>query len=136
MNGRNFPFFKVLAIVLLMVTVPSRAQNLVVNSNFDQGHNVGFTTDYVHSWGLGGDNDTGKYCVHTNAHNCSTTMFSFTDHTTGSGYYMIVNGSTVANQRVWQEQIAVQQYSYYDFTLWMTFVAMEYTIGSSWSSTT
>ena len=111
MNGRNLLFLKVLA-VLLLFAAPLRAQNLVVNSDFNQGSGVGFDTDYTFSWGLGGDNDVGKYCVHTNAHNCSNSMFDLPDHTTGSGYYMIVNGAIVANQRVWQEQIAVQQYSY------------------------
>ena len=95
--------------------------NLVPNGTFlDGNHNFG--SDYIQSYGLGGDNDTGKYCVSLHAHDNSTSMFNFYDHTTNNGQqkYMVVNGSTNSGQRVWYNKIDVQPHSYYDFTLWMT----------------
>ena len=97
------------------------AQNLIPNGDF-LGGNHDFESDYIQSWGLGGDNDTGKYCVNLNAHQNSSSMFDFNDHSTGNGTtkYLIVNGSTDSDQRVWYNTIPVQAHSYYDLTLWMT----------------
>lgn len=96
-------------------------QNLIVHGNFDDNIRD-FDTDYEYSYGLGGDGDTGKYYLGNNAHNNSSSMFTFYDHTTGSGQqrYMIVNGHTQSNKLVWGMTINVQAHSYYDLSMWIT----------------
>ena len=112
----------ILLISFFVVSFPSViAQNLIVHGNFDDNIRD-FDTDYEYSYGLGGDNDTGKYYLGNNAHNNSSSMFTFYDHTTGSGQqrYMIVNGSTQENKLVWGMTVDVQAHSYYDLSLWIT----------------
>lgn len=96
-------------------------QNLIAHGNFDDNIRD-FDTDYEYSYGLGGDGDTGKYYLGNNAHNNSSSMFTFYDHTTGSGQqrYMIVNGHTQSNKLVWGMTINVQAHSYYDLSMWIT----------------
>lgn len=118
---RNQRLF-ILLISLFVVSFPSVvAQNLIPNGDFNAG-NHDFESDYIKQYGLGGDEDTGKYYVNLNAHLNSTSMFDFNDHSTGNGTtkYMVVNGSTNSSQRVWYNTINVQPHSYYDLTLWMT----------------
>ena len=108
--------------LLLLLSSSLVAQNLITHGNFDDNLWEEFDTDYVHNYGLGGDNDTGKFYLGNNAHNNSTSMFNFNDHTTGNGQtrYMIVNGHTQSDKLVWGMTLSVQAHSYYDFSLWMT----------------
>ena len=104
----------------LMSATSLFGQNLIPNGSFLEGAGHGYQTDYEFSWGLGGDNDVGKYCVCTDAHICSSSMFTFHDHTSGSGDYFVANGATNSNLRVWYVTVNVQPHSYYDFSLWIT----------------
>lgn len=90
--------------------VPATAANLVVNGDFSAG-NSGFTSTYTYApssptAGL----PEGVYLVDTNAANVHPSWYSFGDHTTGSGQYLIVNGatSTVAGEgrTAWQQTVA------------------------------
>lgn len=113
---------RMMMMLLLLLSSSLVAQNLITHGNFDDNLWEEFDTDYVHNYGLGGDNDTGKFYLGNNAHNNSTSMFNFNDHTTGNGQtrYMIVNGHTQSDKLVWGMTLSVQAHSYYDFSLWMT----------------
>lgn len=95
------------------------ATNLVVNGDFEAG-NAGFTSQYVYApssptAGL----PEGVYLVDTNAANVHPSWFSFGDHTSGRGNYLIVNGSTstlAGDARVaWEQTIAVTANTKYFF---------------------
>ena len=110
---------------LLMSATPLFAQdNLIPNGSFLQpaGPNQGYLTDYQFSWSLYGDGDVGKYCQCGDAQLTSSSMFHFPDHTVGNYYsdYLVANGATNANMRVWYATVNVTPHSYYDFSLWIT----------------
>ncbi len=121
-NYRMKLIFSALTMLLMLLPSSLVAQNLITHGNFDDNLWQEFDTDYEHQYGLGGDNDTGKFYLGNNAHNNGSQMFEFPDHTTGNGQtrYMIVNGHTQSNKLVWGMTLNVQAHSYYDFTLWMT----------------
>lgn len=120
MNKRINQIVKMLAFAVLMSCTSLYAQNLISNGSFLYAAGEGYSSDYEFSWGLGGNNDVGKYCQCTNARLVSNSMFSFTDHTSGSGDYMVVNGATNSSMRVWYTTVNVEPHSYYDFSLWIT----------------
>jgi len=97
--------------------IPTGA-NLVVNGDFESG-NTGFTNGYSYNCPFGGILSEGEYCVTTNPHNVHTGATSCTDHTSGSGKMLVVNGSTVSNSNVWEETIAVNPATYYLFSFWV-----------------
>ncbi len=102
------------------------SNNLVVNADFSAG-NTGFTTDYL----LGEDfcpsnpigvlQCEGMYTINTNAANTHTGFQPCTDHTTGSGNMMIVNGSSNAVD-IWCQDITVIPGTNYLFSAWATSV--------------
>jgi len=73
-----------------------------VNGNFSAG-NTGFTTQYVHNpssiW------NEGTYAVGTNPNAVHPNFGTWGDHTTGTGNYMIVNGSILPNRTIWQQTL-------------------------------
>tara|TARA_R110002050_G_scaffold162939_2_gene292869 strand:- start:9363 stop:11891 length:2529 start_codon:yes stop_codon:yes gene_type:complete len=97
--------------------------NLVTNGDFSSG-NTGFTSSYVYgtggSWGL--LSNPGQYAVSTNANLTHNNFPSCTDHTSGTGNYMIMNGSSVANTNVWCQTITVLPNTSYIFSGWFTSV--------------
>lgn len=151
-KSRILPVFKALALCLLFVSSQVLAQNnlLPTNvSNFNIGtvgnghsgnnlNNAGVTTSYSYvSWenGLLADGATQCYAVGTNAryygngHNGiigDYGLFNLGDHTTGNGNYMIVNGSTSSNKKVWEYTVqnispgVIYQFKAYVTCLFMT----------------
>ena len=102
MTRKTLPqrLFMAIAMLFVLSTASLYGQNLVPHGNFDDNIQD-FNTDYEYKWGLGGDDDVEKYCISPNANNNSTAMFNCTDHTSGAGLYMVVNGSTNPNKKVW-----------------------------------
>ena len=94
------------------------ALELVVNGDFSAG-NIGFTTSYTYTADVTGNSELvteGLYSVGTNANNYHSLFFG-KDHTTGTGNFMIVNGSTSATPvTVWQENITVIPNTIYYFS--------------------
>ena len=91
------------------------ASELVVNSDFEAG-NTGFSSGYnfcVSSGCL-----EGTYTINSNPA-ISNGAFTGVDHTTGSGQYMIVNGSGTPNTSVWSETITVTPSTAYLFSCWV-----------------
>ena len=89
--------------------------NLLQNGNFSQG-NTGFVTGYTNSTDLGPE---GNFTIGDNpAHYHAAGVASFGDHTTGSGQMFIGNGAIAPNVTVWQETVAVQPGTNYNFSGW------------------
>ena len=93
--------------------------NLISNPDFSEG-NEGFTSDYVFVMSI---NIQGRYGVNTSAANLNAIFFSdCPDHTTGVDQMMIVDGSPIANEKVWCQTVNVSPDKEYAFSTWLTSV--------------
>ena len=92
----------------------------VTNGDFNAG-NTGFITNYIYSANIAGNTELypeGTYGVGADA-NQYHNAFNGTDHTSGSGNFMIINGKVTADQIVWsQNNIAVTANTTYYFSAW------------------
>jgi hypothetical protein len=93
-----------------------QAANLVVNGNFEQG-NLGFTTSYRFSPGDITPETT--YDIVSNPHSSHPGSASYSDHTTGAGLMMAVNGATAADALLWSERLPVNPNTRYGFSIWV-----------------
>ena len=91
---------------------------LVSNGDFSGG-NTGFSSVYFFCNSGGCLGPAGGYGVGTSA-NFYNGGFSGSDHTTGSGNFMILNGSTTAGDNVWCQTIAVTPNTSYQFSTWLS----------------
>jgi hypothetical protein len=106
--------------LVIGITVPASAQNLLVNGNFSAG-NSGFTTafqDYS-----GSLLPAGSYSVVANPEFANIYAASFGDHTTGSGLMLAVNNNANSTAVVWGETVSVNSGTAYQFSGW----------GASWA---
>lgn len=104
------------------ITVPVSVE-LIPNGNFEAG-NTGFYSDYTYS-SSGGIN-SGQYSIVTNpANQNGGWAANMTDHTSGSGNMMIIDGGAFTN--VWATTVSVQSNTQYNFSAW----AASMGIGSS-----
>ncbi len=102
------------------VTTP--VDNLVRNGNFSSG-NTQFTSGYSYCSAANCLYPEGYFAVGTNA-NTYHGAFVGRDHTTGTGNFMVVNGTGITNTTVWSETITVKPGTNYNFSSWvMTLVA-------------
>ena len=98
----------------------------VTNGDFNAG-NSGFVTNYTYATNVAGNSELypeGYYAVGADA-NQYHNAFNGTDHTSGNGNFMIINGTVTADQIVWsQNNIAVTPNTTYYFSAWgLTLVA-------------
>lgn len=92
------------------------ATELVTNGNFSAG-NTGFTSPYFYQSAFDLYPE-GYYSVGTNANSYHGNFFG-TDHTTGTGNFMIINGSGAPIPPVvWQQTVTVQPNTTYYFSAW------------------
>jgi hypothetical protein len=89
-----------------LLTPLANAQNLVGNPGFEAG-NVGFASDYTYS--SGGNCCEGQYTVRSTPNTFNGFFTNPPPASPGSSNMMVVNGSTVPNQRVWYLTVPVQQ---------------------------
>jgi len=107
----------------LAAAVPaSAAVDLVTNGNFETTSPLSFKSDYTkHGYGTG---DTSKGTGHdffelgNNPNVDNTSWISGGDHTTGSGKFMLVDGSTSGTKRVWYESFNVVAGQKYTLGAW------------------
>ncbi|MEP7377576.1 MAG: Ig-like domain repeat protein, partial [Chitinophagaceae bacterium] len=97
------------------------AQELVYNGDFSLG-NTGFTSAYGNNQAPFTGGSTGLwpetlYAVDSNARIHHSNFFG-TDHTTGTGNFMIVNGAGYDTTTVWRQSFAVQPNTTYYFSAW------------------
>jgi gliding motility-associated-like protein len=93
--------------------------NSVQNGDFSGGA-VGFNSDYVLNANTQSES---TYFVTTDA-NLTHPGFTGFDHTTGSGNFMVVNGSGTPNTSVWCQTITVQPNTDYVFSTWVSTLAV------------
>jgi gliding motility-associated-like protein len=89
--------------------------NLITNGDFSLGYS-GFSTGY-NLCGTPGSCGSGDYIISTTAadHHAGWTC---TDHTTGSGNFMILDGSTTPGTNVWCQTVTVIPGTNYTFSFW------------------
>jgi len=89
--------------------------NLINNGDFTNG-NIGFASAYDFQ----ANNTTeGEYYVGTNPQAWNVAMSACSDHTTGTGNMMLINGSPVPNVGVWSQTITVTPNTNYAFSTWI-----------------
>lgn len=89
--------------------------NLIANGDFSAG-NTGFMTDYRFSTQ---GYPEGDYGIVSNPNTWHNGFSACTDHTSGTGNMMIVNGSAVLNMVVWKQTINVTPHTNYAFSTWI-----------------
>ncbi|MHC4740515.1 MAG: PEP-CTERM sorting domain-containing protein [Planctomycetota bacterium] len=107
-----------ITVLILLVLVSSLAKaNLVTNGDFELG-NVGFATGYLyHPTSI---IPAGTYAIDTNPSNVHHRFASYSDHTSGTGNMMIVNGHETSNVTLWQESVSVFSNTEYVFSFWLS----------------
>jgi len=110
------------AVILAIVAAPAFAgPNLVSNGDFSLGHTQ-FKSDYAfHGYGTGNTaNGTGhdKFEIGNDPSVDNNTWVHMGDHTTGTGNFMLVDGSTTGTARVWYETFNVVKGQKYDVSAW------------------
>ncbi len=101
------------------VTVNSTTNTLFPNGDFSSTV-PNFTTDYIPGPGgtFGPLSVDASYMI-TNDPNIAHINFpTFGDHTNGLGNMLVLNGSTVPNDDIWCQTIAVTPNTTYTFTVW------------------
>lgn len=95
--------------------------NKVVNGSFENtDHYSGFSSSYqLNPTSLLSE---GTYAVVTDPNRVHHDFAQIGDHTSGTGYMMVVNGSKKANVSVWQESVTVSPNTDYIFSIWATSV--------------
>jgi len=93
---------------------------LLLNGDFESG-NVNFSSSYYFCNTSGCLGPAGGYGVGTDA-NFYNSGFAGSDHTTGSGNFMVINGSSTANTSVWCQTITVTPNTTYEFSTWVSSV--------------
>jgi outer membrane protein OmpA-like peptidoglycan-associated protein len=95
------------------VCAQSKAVNMIVNGDFEQG-DYGFNSDYYyHEYG-----SPGSYVVTNNApmNNADFANPAFGDHTRGRGSFLICNSDGREGKKIWCEIVHVQPNTRYEFT--------------------
>ena len=101
-----------------LLTTALHAQNLLVNGDFSAG-NSGFTSGYTFS-PSGQSAVAGTYGIRSLSQDFNAGYSYFTDHTTGGGNMMLVDGSTSGGVTVWRETVSVAPNGNYVFSGWAT----------------
>lgn len=94
MNGRNFPFFKVLATLLLLAGTPLWAQNLIVNGDFEQtsGFDYQSISDYTRIWSGGVHEGEFIHDQTSTGHGVGTVGWPSNLSAYHGSYYLLFNG--------------------------------------------
>jgi hypothetical protein len=90
--------------------------NLITNGDFSSGY-VGITSDY--SIGTNSANPYGHYEVLKDASLFYAPFSKCGDHTTGSDYMMVIDGSETTGTTVWSQTVPVATNTDYVFSYWL-----------------
>ena len=96
-------------------TTKRTGANLVVNGDFSAG-NTGFTSDYTFTTN---GFPAAMYGVGTNPAVWLPNAPACTDHTSGNGNMMMVNGADQAGVKVWSQTITITPNTNYAFSTWL-----------------
>jgi gliding motility-associated-like protein len=87
----------------------------IINGDFEAG-NTGFTSSYNYA----NPNMTeAEYFVGTNPQAWNPSTSTCTDHTSGTGKMMLVNGASTPNLKVWGQTVNVTPNTNYTFSTWI-----------------
>ncbi|AEV99351.1 PKD domain containing protein [Niastella koreensis GR20-10] len=89
--------------------------NLVVNSDFNLG-NTGFGSGYAYTTR---NINEGEYYVGPRPQAWNLLLGTCTDHTTGTGNMLLVNGASQPNVAVWTQTINITPNTNYAFSAWL-----------------
>lgn len=109
------------------VTAKRTGNNIIDNGDFSAG-NTSFNSQYIDAigTGIGGAwgplSLEGTYAVTNNPALVHTNFASCSDHTSGSGNMIVVNGSGTPNLEVWCQTVTVDPTLTYQFSSWVTSV--------------
>ncbi len=108
-----------IAVCFIVVFVSNlHASNLILNGDFSAG-NTGFSTGYS----LGLSHTSGTYGIFTAGVNTGFFGIVPNDHTTDDGEMFLANGAN-SNTLIWGQDVAVQQDTVYNFSMWAMTLAM------------
>ena len=93
------------------------SNNLIFNGDFESG-NTGFYSDYTYN--PGNLVPEGVYDILPNPQTAHPSFAPCTDHTSGGGNMMAVNGAGTPNQNVWCQTVNVDPGTLYAFSAWVT----------------
>lgn len=102
-----------------VVTTQVASGDLIANGDFESG-NAGFSSSYIYTTDL---TPEGTYYVGTNPNTYHSGFSACTDHTSGTGNLMIINGSGTPGTNIWCETINVVPNTNYAFGCWVNSVA-------------
>jgi len=114
----NNPIASPLTTTTYHVTSQVPFGDVIYNGDFEQGY-TGFSSSYTYQSNLYPE---GTFYIGTNPNSYHNSFSSCTDHTSGAGNMMIVNGSGVPNINVWCQTILITPNTDYDFSTWATSV--------------
>ena len=101
--------------ITYFLTAAVAGKNIITNGDFSAG-NTGFTAQYTYA----NPNTTeGQYFVGPSDQVWNTSMSNCSDHTTGTGNMLIVNGASVADVGVWNQNVTVLPNTNYAFSTWI-----------------
>ena len=104
--GRGHPRAASLLSTVAVMLLASAAwgQNVIVNGGFESG-NTAFMSDYGYT--AGGNCCAGQYTVRGNGSSFNGAFVNPPPSSAGSLLMMVINGSTVPNQRIWFQTVPV-----------------------------
>ena len=103
MKPINF-FYKSLILITALISFQGFSQNLLVNGDFESGSVVGFFSNGAGYTRItppfSGSTNAGNWALTTNPQLLNTSSFVSTgDHTSGTGFMMVVDGNTTGGQQ-------------------------------------
>jgi hypothetical protein len=127
---------KSLSLIITLISLEGFSQNLIVNGDFESGGaGTGFQTNYFLP-STAGTSAPRDYNILTNSFTMNTANFAnTTDHTTGTGRMMVVDGSTSSGDKVWEllngSSIGVVSGRTYTFSYWIRSISVTNTLANS-----
>jgi hypothetical protein len=104
--------------LVMFVACACNAQNLLTNGDFSST-NEGFSSDY--SYVSSGESFMpGTYGIRTNSQDFNPNYTPFSDHTTGNGNMMLIDGVSGTTSNVWEETVSIIPNTQYTFSGWAT----------------
>ena len=105
-----------IALGLMVAHCSAQSVNLIVNGSFEDGF-TGFTNGYT--FVATGTADTpGTFGIRSTTQDFNPLFGQFTDHTTGTGRMLIVDGSPVPSIPAWEQTVAVVPGADYELSFW------------------
>ncbi|MDB5258471.1 MAG: hypothetical protein JWM14_3166 [Chitinophagaceae bacterium] len=119
---KHFRFFIIICFLISNITsnaqcITTPVASLVKNGSFTSG-NTQFSSGYSYCNSANCLYPEGYYAIGKDA-NFYHGNFVGRDHTTGTGNFMIVNGTGVPNTTVWSQNITVKPGTNYNFSAWV-----------------